>query len=69
MAKFHMRVEARTPDNVEGKLTHVVRYTMPGIDFSCVTNVTEDIAKLLAIAIEHGKNEGKKEIREALGLR
>lgn len=46
-----------------------VRYTIPGLGFACEKKINEEIASLLKVAIEQGKNDLRAELQNALGLK
>lgn len=67
MSGYWLKIENYDPNSFEKKEVKV-RYSMPGLGFSCEKIVDSDMANLLKIAIEEGKNQARKEIREALGI-
>lgn len=73
MSGYWMKVE-ETYDSSELKpedhlRRFMVQYSMPGLGFSCEVEVDRDTKNLLKVAIEHGKNLARAEMRAVLGVR
>lgn len=61
-----MRPTAPQLGEVEGKWH--VRYSTPGLGFSCNEVVDDKTAHIIQVAVEHGKELARAEMRKVLGL-
>lgn len=63
---LELRPSSKIMGEVEG--TWHVRYSTPGLGFT-VTEVMDDkVARMLHVAVEHGKELARAEVRKVLGL-
>lgn len=63
---LELRPSSKVMGEVEG--TWQVRYSTPGLGFTVNEIVDDKTAHMLQVAIEFGKQQTQKTLREALGL-
>jgi hypothetical protein len=63
---LEMRPTAANLGEVEGKW--YVRYSTPGLGFTVDETVDDKTAHIIQVAIEHGKELAKAEVRRVLGI-
>lgn len=69
MKYFMHLIETPVTAEATGKPVYAVRYTTPSETFASDAEVDAATFNLLKVAIEHGKNLAKAEIRSVLGVR
>lgn len=62
---YWLKIEGTVVDNEKKVL---ISYSLPGLGFTCTKEVDQEIAQLITVAIEEGKNRKAQEIRYALGI-